>query len=586
VKIKFAEGLSFPIDAATQTFGILARKGAGKTYAGMKLAEGFAESGLPFVVLDPLGVWWGLRANHDGKKPGIPVVVIGGAHGDLPIEETAGRILAEFVSSGTSMVILDLSDLRKAAMVRFATEFCEELFEQANRNRRPLHLFVDEAQTFAPQFIDPRKAQLLGAMEDLVCKGRSRGLGITMMSQRPSMVNKNLLSQVEVLVAMQTSGRHDRKALLEWVDANGTPDEAGKLFNSLAKLHIGEAWIWSPSWLRHLAKHKILKKWTFDSSRTPKVGETKREPKRLAKVDLEALRGQMTETVERAKAKDPTEMKRRIVKMQSENGRLTAKVDQLTTKIESLLKIKPVSPKGKTVSEAQIKRIEKVVSRTEKISEQIRSLCGSGFKATDGLQKAAADLLQSTAVPKVQAIPVAVQKPWVPRTTTPMPPPKLQSNGDDSHRLGKGETAILKVIAQSPDGATREQITVMTGYKRSSRDTYLQRLTQASHVIRRGDSLCPTDAGISALGTDYEPLPTGEALRRHWLDRLPSGEKAILDILIKAYPNALERDAISESTDYKRSSRDTYLQRLSARKLIISEGRGLVRASDILFTEA
>lgn len=39
----------------------------------------------------------------------------------------------------------------------------------------------------------------------------------------------------------------------------------------------------------------------------------------------------------------------------------------------------------------------------------------------------------------------------------------------------------------------------------------------------------------------------------------------------------------SGATDYKRSSRDTYLQRLSARRLIVAGTRGEVRASDTLF---
>jgi len=64
---------------------------------------------------------------------------------------------------------------------------------------------------------------------------------------------------------------------------------------------------------------------------------------------------------------------------------------------------------------------------------------------------------------------------------------------------------------------------------------------------------------------------------------LAKGEAAILKILIDAYPNALTRDAISEATGYKRSSRDTYLQRLVARELISRTGSD-VRASDQLFS--
>ena len=42
-----------------------------------------------------------------------------------------------------------------------------------------------------------------------------------------------------------------------------------------------------------------------------------------------------------------------------------------------------------------------------------------------------------------------------------------------------GEIKILTAVAQHPGGVTREQLSVLTGYKRSSRDTYLLRLKAA-----------------------------------------------------------------------------------------------------------
>jgi hypothetical protein len=65
---------------------------------------------------------------------------------------------------------------------------------------------------------------------------------------------------------------------------------------------------------------------------------------------------------------------------------------------------------------------------------------------------------------------------------------------------------------------------------------------------------------------------------------LPGGERAILEVLIAAYPEALHRDQVAErAPQYRRSSRDTYLQRLRSRRLVTEEGRGQVRASDMLF---
>jgi hypothetical protein len=150
--------------------------------------------------------------------------------------------------------------------------------------------------------------------------------------------------------------------------------------------------------------------------------------------------------------------------------------------------------------------------------------------------------------------------------------------------LGKGETVILSAIVQYPAGVTREQLTVLTGYKRSSRDTYVQRLRSAGLVTTAGARITATDTAIDALGDAYEPLPTGAALRAYWLDRLSGGEQAILSALIDAYPHGVDRDALSDATGYKRSSRDTYLQRLRARQLVTTDGEP--RAADVLFENA
>jgi hypothetical protein len=78
-------------------------------------------------------------------------------------------------------------------------------------------------------------------------------------------------------------------------------------------------------------------------------------------------------------------------------------------------------------------------------------------------------------------------------------------------------------------------------------------------------------------------LPTGDALREHWLARLPAGERVALVVLVAAYPRAVDREQIDELSGFERSTRDAYLQRLSARKLVVSEGRGQVRAAEELF---
>lgn len=85
---------------------------------------------------------------------------------------------------------------------------------------------------------------------------------------------------------------------------------------------------------------------------------------------------------------------------------------------------------------------------------------------------------------------------------------------------------------------------------------------------------------------DYEPLPTGDALREAVMSRLPEGERKVLGVLISAYPSPVARDLIEVETGYKRATRDAYILRLKVRELVETLGPGQVKASDDLFTEA
>ena len=62
--------MQLPLNAATKTFAILAKRGAGKSYTGAVMAEEFHKHNIPFVVFDPIDVWWGLRLASNGKDKG------------------------------------------------------------------------------------------------------------------------------------------------------------------------------------------------------------------------------------------------------------------------------------------------------------------------------------------------------------------------------------------------------------------------------------------------------------------------------------------------------------------------------------
>ena len=145
MNLKISEQLSLPPDVITQTFAILAIRRVGKTYTASVLAEEMIKAKLPFVVLDPTGAWFGLRSSADGKRDGYPVIIIGGAHADVPLEPAAGKVLADLVVDHPGWYVIDLSQTSsRAEQDRIAADFAEHLYRRKASATFPLHLFVDK----------------------------------------------------------------------------------------------------------------------------------------------------------------------------------------------------------------------------------------------------------------------------------------------------------------------------------------------------------------------------------------------------------------------------------------------------------
>jgi hypothetical protein len=554
--IRLAHNLALPVEVVTQSVAILAKKRAGKSYTARRFAEQIHHAAQQIVIVDPKGDWWGIRSSADGKRPGLPVVILGGEHGDLPLEVGAGEVVARLVVEERASVLLDLSLLRKREVAVFMTAFLENLYRMKAREqyRTPVMLVVDEADAIAPQKPYPDEARMLGAAEDIVRRGGQRGIGCMLITQRSAVLNKNVLTQTQLLVALRTIAPQDLKALDEWIDVHGTREQRAHLMESLPSLPIGEAWFWSPGWPTNdgiFGRHKVLAIETFDSGKTPAPGERRVEPKNLADVDLDTLKRQMADTVERAKADDPKALRKRIAELEAA-ARATPATKEKRVEVPAL-------------KDAQLAALERVVGRIEETTSSLAEIA----RQTQELGR------------EVMAAARNARGAPPPRPPLIVPPPRTAQTECAGGPLPRGEEATLAALIQYPNGLRREQLTVITGYKRSSRDAYVQRLREKGFVETTSDRVVATPDGQQAL-PNARPLPTGVALQEYHLARLPEGERAVLQQVIASYPLALERETIDQATGYKRSSRDAYLQRLRSKELVVTDGGG-VRASDTLF---
>ena len=262
--------LALPMDAQVQTFAILAIRGAGKTCAATVIAEEMLKADLPWICLDPVGVWWGLRTSPDGEGRGLPVVIFGGQHADLPLA-AGGKKIADALLSEPICAVLDVSQESKRFWHTFLTDFCLRLMEL--NPDAPRHIFIEEAPEFVPQRtrVD-LTARCKEAVERLIRLGRNRGYGCTLISQRPATVDKDVLSQCENLFVMRTVGPHDRKALMEWI-VNKNVAATEEMLAELSQLPNGSAYFWSPHWMRTFTRVMFRRRETYHPGETRQIGK-------------------------------------------------------------------------------------------------------------------------------------------------------------------------------------------------------------------------------------------------------------------------------------------------------------------------
>jgi ribosome-binding protein aMBF1 (putative translation factor) len=278
-----------PDAALDADIAILGKKGRGKTFTAKGLVERLLHMQRRVLVLDPLSVWWGLKSGADGKSPGFPIAVFGGPRADIPLHEGAGPIIGELLTSAGISAVLDMGQMRKAEQARLVADLLDYLF---THNRDPLWLILEEADAFAPQQPMGELTRVLGEVDRIARRGRNFGFRLISITQRPAKLNKDVLTQLSTLIALGITSPQDRDAIKAWVAGNADRDQAKKVYDSLAKLAVGEGWIWAPDHdLLERVKFPAIR--TLDTSKTPKAGDERINAPVLASADLTKITKQI-----------------------------------------------------------------------------------------------------------------------------------------------------------------------------------------------------------------------------------------------------------------------------------------------------
>lgn len=161
--------------------------GSGKSHLLRRLLEKSAGQ-VQQVVVDPEGDFVSLADRYDH------IVVSGDGYSEREIARIATRIREHRAS-----VVLSLENLDAEAQMRCAAAFLNALFEAAREHWYPALVVVDEAQLFAPagggEVAEEVRRASLGAMTNLMCRGRKRGLAGIIATQRLAKLAKNVAAE-------------------------------------------------------------------------------------------------------------------------------------------------------------------------------------------------------------------------------------------------------------------------------------------------------------------------------------------------------------------------------------------------------
>lgn len=547
---------------------VQANSGGGKSWLLRRILEQ-SHGKIQQIVLDSEGEFGTLREHYG--------YILAGSEGDTPADPRNAAFLARWLLEERVSCIIDLYELHPQERKRFVKLFLESMVNAPKSLWHPVMVFLDEAHIYAPE---KGQSEALDAVIGLASLGRKREFCAVLATQRISKLHKDVAAECNNKLVGRTGLDIDMKRASD--DLGFTSKEQ---YYSLRTLAPGEFFAYGPA--------------LFNEVKKITVGEVKTTHKRSGKsaTHVAPPSDKMKEALKKLSTL-PAEAKKEAQTV----AELKAEIGGYKRELSTLKRQKPeVDPNAiqQAVERALVKQAREVAVLKKKEAERFKRQINS-FGSLVLKVKQAASALPDT-LPFMQneieeGFPVLPEKyatelvhkvsqEYLDKSIGKMTidallsPPPLTS-------MGQGEKKILIAASQYPEGANKDQLTVLTGFKRSTRDAYIARL-RAKGFITDDGVVKATEAGVEALGSDYTPLPTGAELIEYWKRELPEGERKIFEVLLEASgrenERSISRDEISSIIpEFKRSTRDAYLARMESKKLVVFEGRGLVRLSENL----
>ena len=414
----------------------------------------------------------------------------------------------------------------------------------------------------------------LGTVSRLVKQGGIRGVGVTMISQRPADINKKVLSQVDILTVLRMSHPRDLAAATDWIKSEVSPEFAREVGEALPSLPVGTAFVCSAS-LGIGERVEVRPRQTFNSGATPGPGQRKAEPKVLATVDIEQLGREIADAAKRSQESSPEFLQRRIAELER-----AGKGNGAAEGARELAQLR-----------AEIEPLRVAAERAERLARELQHAEDAKQEAISAL-RAVLDSLESGTAPRSLEAPRTPQPIVALKVSRPKEP--TSSIAAPSEQLTTSEQKILNALAslEAVGVATplKIQLAAFAGYSNPKSGGFA---APAAALVRKG--LIQSTSGraeMTARGRELANQPSRPVTSKELQDRIFSllgeGERKLLAILIRSYPDNFTRVELANQGGYSNAKSGgfaTPLARLIELGFVEVVKNGVVRGSEMLFLQ-
>lgn len=314
-----------------QRISVLGISGSGKTNTVATLAEELLTR-LSMTIVDVEGEYFGLKEKYH-------LLVAGRSeHAEVPLfAENAAAIAEMSIRRGIS-VILDLSEYDQDEMQAILLTYFERLWTLSTSLKSPYEVIIEEAHEFVPQGL---RTPLKTILTRFALRGRKRGVGVILASQRSAKVEKDLLTQANLLFLQNVVHPTDLSVYKDLI-----PLPAKHVEQQVRDLVPGEAFVVRG---KHVDRVSIRKRHTFHAGATPTLGEALPHLQTIDPALLEELREITNRSVKEGGSDELSKLKKKLRDAEARITELETVLSRRDEQIELLSKLSVVNTDTRTI---------------------------------------------------------------------------------------------------------------------------------------------------------------------------------------------------------------------------------------------